>query len=256
MDKNNEFIKLSNKLSFGLVDIYFPSIKHRDKWNKNEDLLVAPVNPKEIEDVPTTIAYDKNGEETTLSTKTETEIPVLVVSFSEKRGNYNFIQKIPQNKLAKTTTNYNFNIRGIYVKKNYESWLDGAMEIYVKVKMKIGANGTYGGWSETQLGDLNANSAKYFNPGVNLISSQSEDYYIKIEIWEDDGWGSGNDDFVADEYYDNYRLGNGDTGAWDDWAGPTSEFQYTSQGLWGKDISTYDGVLGSADYDTMWLTKN
>jgi hypothetical protein len=201
------------------------------------------------------IGINKMGEEIILSTKTIPETPILVVTFSEKRGDYS-VNNI-QPKLSKVSTNYNFNIQSIYVKHNYDDgWFLGDMEIYLKVKFKEGVNGTYGGWSEIDLGQVAANSAKTFSPNITLVSRQVEEFYVKIEIWEDDGWGSGDDDFVADEYYDDWRLGTQPYGPWGGWLGAVSEFPYIRQGAYGNDISTVDGSLGSTDYDTMCLTKD
>ncbi len=256
LDKENEFISSCNNLDFGLVDIYFPIDEQRETWNKNKELLIAPVDQKELEGKGTMIAFNTKGEEVTLSTKSKPQTSVLIVTFSEKSGNY--YENNIQTQVAKLSTTYNFNINAIYVKKDYDDgWFLGDMEIYLRIKKKEGISGIWGSWYEINpLCQLSSNQTKYFTPGIILAQSTIQDFYIKIEIWEDDAWGSGDDDFVADEYYNNWRLGNGITGSWGDWLGSTSEFSYTSNGVWGSDISTFDGILGGSDYDTMWLTKN
>ncbi len=209
--ERNNFQKAIAKLQFGLFDIYFPLEKWRKNWTSKDELLVAAVGYRKDSDKSKITAYDLQGNEVLLSAERVPAIPTLVVYPSEKRGQYKEIlvqtsnfntKKI--NSTNSVTNNYSTKTNSIYIKKNYDNfWFGGAMEIYLKIKTRIGAYGYYGGWVEKGLGDVYANQAKYIT--VEIASHSTSDYYMQVEIWEDDGWGSGNDNLVADVTYNEIR---------------------------------------------------
>lgn len=255
IDNDHDFIKALKNIDFGLIDIYFPSKVKRHEWNKNKELLVVPVIPKVIKKMDKVVAFNTKGEVVTVSTKNEPEIPALVVTLSEKRGHYTQDgQNVQQ--LRKVSGAYNVGLTHIFIKQDYEGWLMGDMEIYLKVKTKEGANGTWSPWSSNiYLGAVTSNHDKVFSsPGVSLASFSITDSYFKIEIWEeDDPVGGGADDFVADENYTQWRVGNAQSGFWLNWLGAISQFPYISDTSIRRDISTFDGTQGSSDYDSMCI---
>lgn len=199
-------------------------------------------------------AYNLKGEKVNLSTQNLPEIPVLIITFSEKEGNYlDSPNPMPLQKINSPYVHF-FRLNKLYIKHDYEGWFSGDMEIYFKIKKKEYTFGDYGSWYQINLGSLSSNQTKIYDPPVNIASSLTDEYYIKIEIWEDDGWGTGDDDFVADEHYNTALIGSYVANLWYNMGG-VSEFRFADMGAYGNDIWAVDGITGSQDYDTITLTK-
>lgn len=153
-------------------------------------------------------ALSLGGEIRYLDRKNVPSIPTLIVAKSETRGEY------PESKpktesmtsfyttLKEQSTNmllvedpppieYKFKIKECKIGLNYD-WPEGNNEVYFKVYY-------WGSWHETNVFP-NIVQDTWFFPGL-IYSFTDPSTAILIDIWEDDGWGSGEDDFVADGWW-------------------------------------------------------
>lgn len=242
---------------FGLIDIYFPYKEHRKKWKAGDDLIVVPVYLSETKEKKEVVGYSLNGGDINISTETPTDIPTLVVAFSEKRGQYildNNMNNVSSDENGTAVSNrFELRLINIYVKKDYEGWLMGDMEIYVKVKQKYLSDTYFGPWHEHGWWSVAANTSTDI-PATNIAWAPYLDFEIRIEIWEYDV--SSPDDFVADEYYDSFRIGTHWV-TWSNWLGSIASipWAWSIPGTSGDDMQIRDGQLGSQDYDCLILRR-
>lgn len=168
--KNMNFEKF-RYTDFGLIDIYFPYKEHRIKWKAGEDLIVVPVYLSETKEKQEVVGYSLNGSDVNISTETPTDIPTLVVAFSEKRGQYlldNAMNKVSADENGTAVSNrFELRLINIYVKNDYEGWLMGDMEIYVKVKQKYLSDIYFGPWHEHGWWSVAANTSTNI-PATNI----------------------------------------------------------------------------------------
>lgn len=86
----------------------------------------------------------------------------------------------------------------MYLDHDYDDgWFGGAMEIYIKTRIK---NLTTGAIEYIDY-ELDYNYYKLQDKTYNLVIKsfkENSNYAVKVEVWEDDGYGTGDDDLVAD----------------------------------------------------------
>lgn len=259
LDNQKKVVEKFVDIDFGLVDIYFPYKDHLASWKAGQDLIVVPVSPAEVENNKYVDGFNLDGDKVQVPTFEQTETPVLVVTFSEKRGNYKNEYNVGSNTVQtgkgnKITTTYEFRLRNIYIKHQYDGGLLGDMEIYVKTKQNSTEGGAYGSWHEHGTWSVQHNDSHDFASPYPLLESQGDDdWEMQIEVWEDDGWGSGDDDFVADVSYDRYRVGqhNVNWSSWTSWGIRDIPYNFTLQ----PHIQLMDGADGSQDYDCVMLAR-
>lgn len=249
--KNMNFEKF-RYTDFGLIDIYFPYKEHRIKWKAGENLIVVPVYLSETKEKQEVVGYSLNGSDVNIST----EIPTLVIAFSEKRGQYvldNDMKKSPSDENETAVSNrFELRLINIYVKQDYEGWLMGDMEIYVKVKQKYLSDTYFGPWHEHGWWSVAANTSTNI-PATNIAWAPYMDFEIRIEIWEYDV--SSPDDFVADQYYESFRIGT-HYGTWSNWLGPIASipWAWSVPGTSGDDMQIMD-YSNIEDYDCLILRR-
>lgn len=189
------------------IDLYFPVSQHRQKWQGNDDLIVA-VPPLDESDTAPILAYSvKTGQRVTLDPKTPPATPVVVVAACEHEDHERrqerrepgivpppFQKRSPPGQLfdneraVLTRGKYpgNSTIYGYYtgMKDDHEPWTRGSAEIYVVLVQYCGGN-----W--------------YKRCNVYYVDDEHKDYYTKPDevfpytsgcsdhtytaIWESDG---------------------------------------------------------------------
>lgn len=211
-NERSTFIRSIKRLEFGLIDIYFPIIEHRENWKSGDELYVAFVTPRKKNDRSDIPAYDLNGNQIHLNYEKAPDVPTLVVYPSEKRGNYSanqqnaFIQNLrsPDMILAggegpPPTTYYKFKVFEFKITEDFDSgWWGGLMEIYFKVATKLPGQS----WSNwfipfNVINDVEAGQWKTANE--QLYSSIYNNAIIEFQVWEFDGGLNFGDDLVADQ---------------------------------------------------------
>ncbi len=256
--------ELIKKLKFGVVDIYLPVKEHRNNLSTQSNICVVPYSSTK-EDQSTVLGYEIGGSKVTLQTNEAPQTPVLVVTLSEKNSNYdpmnaNKLVSEPTNQTQSLTNNY-YDIfwKAIYIKKDYESWLGGDMEIYIRYRYKTSSS-SWSTWRNCQvLNDIEANVRKDAN--IQLVNNIHSSFSMEFEIWEFDGGLNGGDDFVApnsgDPYWDRHRIGI-DWGTWSPWIWASVQTITTyvwREGSQYEDIQLQDGPVNDTDYDVLTLHK-
>ncbi len=215
-DKKFNFKNKIENLDFGIVDIYFPIKEHRSQWNGDENLLIAYVDSKILKNNESILAYDLHGKTFLLNPKEKPSLPTLVVTPSEKLGQYSNMMLPPPDDGGgggggggggTLYWKYITQLEEIYIKTNQDPPLGGAMEIYLKIRVDAG-NG-YSIWWNIPCGDMyvgsNAISQELYAhtfPNPDVVPS----YKFQIEIWEeDDIFFTGDDDQVSDVSYNFLR---------------------------------------------------
>lgn len=252
-----------NSLQFGEIDIYFPVKNHRENWSAGKDLLVAGFVPdKHNEHIPVA-AYNIKGKKYLLPQNKAPDIPTLVIYPSEKNKSYktksagvNNIRyadtERPVDEPPPTGDNwYNCTWTGILVKHDYEGWLGGAMEIYLKIKYRYSENDPWLGWTNFNVQkQITGVDAGHWRRGqaieVLRVPQNFEAYY---EVWERDTPNLDPDDFVADQYY-NVIKECGETGTI--YASNLIRCDFNPC----VDFFLQDGVYPGSDYDMVELHFN
>jgi hypothetical protein len=198
VNKENIKNKFGN-LDFGLFDIYFPIKKHREKWDENQELIVAALNSKISEGENKIVAFNFDGMQIDLDSQTEPEIPTLVVVPSEKYGEYEL--RAPSDEPpTQWYYLYKTRLREIYVRDDYEGWGMGANEIMVKYRIYYESTGNYSGWS--RIGTYEMDPGDVVSLNTVYISKTFNTYQFELKVEEDDDWFlGGDDDLVADNYW-------------------------------------------------------
>lgn len=266
LNNHNEIVQKFTDIDFGLIDIYFPYKEHYKQWEAGDELIVVPVSNHEVEKNKYVDGYNVYGDIVRVSTEVPANVPVIAIAFSEKRGSYkagwNRDHSFEKNRINSiTSTSFQYRLVNIYIKKDYDSgWLLGDMEIYVKTKQNTTVGGGYGSWHEHGTWSVQDNNAYDLPTPYPILEAQNDDdWEIQIEVWEDDGWGSGSDDFVADVNYNAHRIGvhyYEDQGDWLPWYGSITDIPYDWGGLsLYPDIQIMDGIDLSQDYDCIVLRR-
>ena len=215
LQENNktDFNEKIKSLKFGLIDLYFPIKEWRNNWHSNNRLQVASVGWNEqLKDVEV-FAFAPDGTESLIPKNIKPAITTLVVYPSEKRGNYkpnkdNYYNALSKsNSIASTnseTSTHSYKVYKILVKKDYEGWFGGTMEIYIHYAYKPKYSGSWI-WTNAPTNNNTVNGVKKnvwktFNK--NLVANVDEPYIFKIMMYEWDGWFNGADDLVCDTGYD------------------------------------------------------
>lgn len=209
-----------------MLDIYFPVDKHRETWTNNRNNLLVAYNPLGIDDTEWegVTAYTLSGEKRTLDPWNTPKEPVLVISLCEHHGNHSVEKKgfIDTDKnliddVLGASTRYGkcggggtkhkiwrIRVTDFRLMDDHEPWIAGDPEIYVKVRHP--ANDDNANWRITDFPDVN--EEKLYDEGSYSWLPKtiySEEYYhgnynpaynTDVEVWEDDGWGTGGDDEV------------------------------------------------------------
>lgn len=253
------FKELLKNMNFGEIDIYFPVEGHLEAWGATENLLIAGIPPIGEANLTEFVAYDLKGREHILSIERIPTIPTLIIYPSEKRGHYykkhnaenseeisfaKFLQLPPSDPPPPPDTLYNYKceVIGICIKKEYDPWPFGKLEIYFKVKAMIDG-GVWTGWFEKWGIDTDPGHWNY-STQVELYRAD-KNFSLQIEIWEDDQDLTGADDFVADAFYNRiYKKCDGTNL-------PTNIIRcdYTC-----TEIRLEDGIYPSNDDDLLDLT--
>jgi hypothetical protein len=207
---NGEFVNAIDTHPLG-IDVYFPVKAHRQAMldNPQQDFLVTYFDGYQDDRVKRQFpAWDRSGNKIMLTTAAPPETPVLVITQCEHRGNHNTAVEAPcaepdcgggggggSNPVAV------LKVIHFRLMDDNEPWTAGDPEIYVKA--------VYASQEvETQFPDVN-DEKYYWNycktvyswpfwPGGNVS---------KFEVWEDDGWGTGGDDLLDKQWF---NEGTGD----------------------------------------------
>lgn len=220
-DYKEEFINNMKNLKFGMIDIYFPYKSDRINWKADNELIVAPINSCMVKEQKSVKAYKLGGGIIEISTSEKPDLPVLVVTPSEKKGNYSkssgiddilFNHSIQPSPTSDTPPIYYYKtfIRKFRVDYEYDGGLCGTeMEIYFKIRTRRPGS-SWGSWSST--GTYNAEPGdvvSIYRQIASLATSESSyTYDYEIEIWEDDDFLCGGDDAVNASAFDNSFLGS------------------------------------------------
>lgn len=233
--KRTSFQNKIENLDFGAFDVYFPFLENRNTWNGEKEILVAPVNSCIAKGDDLILAFNQEGKEVYLKPKQVPEIPTLVVCPSEKYGIYE--KELPENNMEPSASiksaggsyYYRSFISLIYIYHQYDGDFCGTeMEIYFKTRYNDG-NG-YTVWNTTGTHDVLPNAGKFIDQTIINYGPTGEQltapYKIQVEIWEDDDWLCGSDDFVADVTYNKLNWWTYPYGPWVYLSGPVTELVY------------------------------
>lgn len=264
--ESNDFEKWLNGLKFGEVDIYFPVKEHREKWKVGNNLLVVGFLPQDEKEQNSVIAYDLSGTEVLLSTNKAPETPTLVIYPSEKNGSYldtnkhlnkinsvvNMPSALPPPPPPPGENWYNCTWTGILVAHDYEGWLMGSMEVYLKLKYRYSRYDQWNGWTNNDgvpQHRIDGVDAGHWKRGqVQEILNLPHNFEILVEVWEYDEYPNP-DDFIADQYY-NVIKECGETGT----IYPSNIIRCDFDPC--VDFFLQDGVYPSSDYDMVELHFN
>jgi hypothetical protein len=188
----------------GALDCYFPVENHRINWNGSEDLVVVAVPPGADDDMEKQLeGFDLNGGSLQLSKKETPTAHALVIAPNEYKGDYPKKLESPSKGSGPLTIdktlaeNKYFLLQRVRIQHDYDDgWFGGVMEIYFKISEEGG------GWYEVGTWDVEADVELTINRTVAVSYYPNFTDWIKLEVWEDDDWGTLNDDFVADQYWD------------------------------------------------------
>lgn len=214
---SGEFVNAINTHQLG-IDVYFPVDGHRQKMveNPQQDFLVTYYDGYQDDQVERQFpAWNRSGNKIMLTTAAPPETPVLVITQCEHNGKHEATAAaLPcgdpdcggggggggggSNPVAI--------LRVIHFRlmDDREPWTAGDPEIYVKAGY---GNSGQEQWVETQFSDVN--DEKYYWNYCKTVYSWPfwPGGNSKLEVWEDDGWGTGGDDLLDKQWY---NEGTGD----------------------------------------------
>lgn len=187
------------------IDIYFPVEAHRQAMRQNpaQVFLIAYWDGyQDDQEERELTAWDRQGNEVTLTTAAVPSTPVLVITQCEHRGDHSVPEACGEDCGGGGGGGSNpvavLKVVHFRLMDERESWPNGDPEIYVRVGY---GNPGSEQWEETQFPDVN-DVGYYWNycktvydwpfwPGGDS----------KFEVWEDDAWGTFGDDLLDNVWY-------------------------------------------------------
>lgn len=204
-EEREKFMRSIAALPPGTIDIYFPVRKHRESWRSADSkMLILPVPPDAEEDLDVPLeAYDLDGNRVALSKKAPPETPTLVVTLNETGGKYISKSDARNQPLPDEggggggggTPLWHWNVNYLRIGQRYDPAFESEMEIYFKRWWDTS------GWHESPIYIVPNNDVRTITLNYDLAAFPSSGTGMVFEIWEDDAWFNGGDDFVADQWY-------------------------------------------------------
>jgi len=130
-----EIHKLLNSFDFGL-DLYFPYVEHRQKWQSIINQILIAYPPLSVDDnkCKKITAFTLNGNEQLLSAKIPPAEPVLIISPCEHHGDHSIENNTLLKKTHSTSSGeWRLTIYHFKLMDDHEPWYKGNAEIYVKL---------------------------------------------------------------------------------------------------------------------------